>query len=463
MEITNDNRRVHQELSNCSLKFLEFVKRDSERLKRSNYSTLETHDPKRVLQPWPTFICPRKKDELQKASTEVFKIIKTLLQRFFSYDPEKISRFFEFPLDHVKYFLYGVNEEHINNLLARGDFIFSPSGFKCIEYNICSNLGGGQIPVWEAMYLKTPIISEFLHQYGIKVINKNLLAIFLKHIITLILKKIPNISGELNIVIAFSDKAEMTINNPREHFYVNQLYEDILHQKYRPLKGEIIFCDYSQLIILEDHIYYHGKEVHFILEFNNGTAPFKFRLVQEKGNVLIYNGLITALMENKLNIALMSEYQDSDIFTPEERETIKKYIPWTRKVKYGETTHNSQSVKLEDFILSNREQLVLKPAGGLSGIDVHLGYKTPENQWRQVKERALQEKDWVVQERIDSYPFLYQHGKEGYAEHNVNWGTFVFGTRYAGTWLRVQPKTDPEGIINFSHGAEASILFEVDE
>jgi hypothetical protein len=462
MEITNNNRRAHQELSDCSLKFLEFVKRDSERLKRSNYSTLDTHDPKRVLQPWPTFISPRTKEELQKACTEVFKIIKTLHRRFFSYDPEKISRFYEIPLDHVEYFLYGVNEEHINDLLARGDFIFSPSGFKCIEYNVCSNLGGGQLPVWESMYLKTPIIAEFLQKYGIKVLNKNLLAIFIKHIITLTLKKIPNIFDELNVVIAFSDKAEMTINNPREHFYLNQLYKDILHQKYRPLKGEIIFCDYSQLIIMEDHIYYHGKQVHFILEFNNGTAPFKFRLVHEKGNVLIYNGLITALMENKLNIALMSENQESDIFTPGEREIIRKYVPWTRKVKDGETTHNSQTVRLEEFIISNREQMVLKPAGGLSGIGVYLGYRTPENQWRQVVEKALQEKDWVVQERVDSHPFLYQYGKEGYTEHNVNWGTFVFGNRYGGTWLRIQPKTDQEGVINFSQG-EVSILFEVEE
>jgi hypothetical protein len=168
-------------------------------------------------------------------------------------------------------------------------------------------------------------------------------------------------------------------------------------------------------------------------------------------------------MSNKLNIALMSENQDSDIFTLEERETIKKYIPWTRKVKYGQTTYNNQKIKLEDFILSNREQLVLKPGAGLGGVDVHLGYNTPENQWQQVVERAFRERDWVVQERIDSYPFLYQYGKGGYAEHNVNWGAFLFGTRYGGSWLRILPKADPEGVINVTQGAEVGVLFEVDE
>lgn len=463
MEITQENRKAHQELSNCSLKFLEFVKKDPGRLKRSNYSTLETHDPKRVLQPWPTFVCRRTKNELQEASIAVFKIITTLPRRFFSYDPHMISSYYEIPINTAKYFLSGVNEEHNKNLLARGDFVFSPSGLKCIEYNICSNLGGGQLPAWEARYLQTPIITEFLHQYGIKVINKNLLAIFMEHIISLTLEKNPNISDEINTIIAFSDEAEVTINNPSEHAYVAQLYKEILRQKSRPLKGEIIFCDYSKLRIAADRIYYQDKEVHFMLEFNNGTAPFQLRLIHENGNVLMYNGLITDLISNKLNIALVSENRDSDIFTPEERETIKKYIPWTRKVKYGETTYNNQKVKLRDFILSHREQLVLKPGAGASGIDVHLGYSTPENQWQQVVERAFREKSWVVQELIESYPFLYQYGKEGYAEHNAVWGTFVFGNQYGGSWLRIQSKKHAVGVINIAQQAEITVLFEVDE
>jgi len=461
MEITNDNRRAHQALSNCSLKFLEFVKEDPGRLTRSNYNGLETPDPKWVLQPWPTFVGPHMANELREASTSVFTIIKSLLRRFFSYDAEKISRYYEIPMDITQYFLYGVSDEHINNLLARGDFIISPSGLKCIEFNVSSNLGGAQLPVWETMLVKIPVIAEFLRRYHINIINKNLLSILMEHIISITRRSIP-IDDELNVVIAFTESGQY-IADPREHAYANQLFQEILQQRYNPLKGEAIFCDYSKLKMEDEHLYYQDKEVHFLLEFNNGTAPFRMRIAHEKGNTLIYNGLVTQLVSNKLNIALMSEHQDSDIFTPQERETIKKYIPWTRKVKDGETTYNNQKIKLEDFIISNREQLVLKPGEGLGGVDVYLGYTTPEYQWRQAVEKAFQKKNWLVQERVDSYPFLYQYGKKGYAEHNAVWGTFVFGNQYGGSWLRIQPRKHPIGIINIAQQAEITILFEVEE
>jgi hypothetical protein len=272
-----------------------------------------------------------------------------------------------------------------------------------------------------------------------------------------------NVSHELNILIAFGDIAEKTVNNPREHMYVSRLYQQLLQQKYRPLKGEIIFGDFSSLNLLNDHIYYQDKIIHFVLEFNSGATPLHLRSIQEKGNVVIYNGLITELISHKLNIALMSEHQDSDIFTPAEKEIIKNHIPWSRKVIPGETTFNGRKINLEEFLVSHREQLVLKPGIGSSGVDVFMGCRTPQVRWLHVVERALTEKSWLVQEMVESLPLLYQCGQDDYAEHNVIWGTFVFGNLYGGTWLRILPKKHTEGIINVAQGAEACVILEVQE
>jgi hypothetical protein len=464
MNITEANWKAHEKLSKYSRDFLEFVKEDPRRIMRAGYSALETHDPKRVLQPWPTFVSPKTANYLKEVAASLFKIVKSIPRRFFSYDPEKISRYYAVSREIVDYCLYGVSDEHNEDLLARGDFIFSTSGLKCIEYNVGSNLGGGQIPIWESMYLNTPIITDFLQKSGARVLNKNLLAVLMDHIIAVTRKRMPrDVSHELNVLIAFGDRAERTVNNPREHAYVGHLYQQLLQQKYSPLKGEIIFGDFSNLKLLDDRLYYQEKVIHFLLEFSNGATPFHLRIAQEKGNVLIYNGLITELISNKLNMALMSEHRDSDMFTPEEREIIKHYVPWTRKVTAGETTYNGRKLNLEEFILSNREGLVLKPGGGHAGLDVFLGFKTPQDQWRQVVERALDEKSWVVQEKVESLPLLYQYGKDGFAEHDVVWGIFVFGSLYGGTWLRVLPKKHAEGIINLSQGAEAGVIFEVQE
>lgn len=464
MNITDANWDAHERLSKYNRDFLEYVSKDPRRLMRSNYKALDTHDPKRVLQPWPTFISPQTRDYLKDTSTKLFEIAKSIPKRFFSYDPEKISRYYSLSRDLVDYYLYGFSEEHNKDLLARGDFIFSPSGLKCVEYNIGSNLGGGQVPIWESLYLNTPIIADFLKQSGARISNKNLLSVLFDHIISVTRRRLPRlVSREVNVVIAFGDRAERTANNPREHQYVSQLYQQHLQQNYSPLKGEIVFSDFKSLKLQNDFLYYKDMIVHFLLEYNNGGTPFLLRIAQEKGNALIYNGLITDLISNKLNLALMSENQDSDIFTPEEREIIKNHTPWSRKVVAGETTYNGQKVNLEELMLAQRENLVLKPGDGSGGLDVFLGFKIPQEQWRKVVERALSQKTWLVQELVESLPLLYQCGENGYAEHNVVWGTFVFGKQYGGTWLRVLPKEHHAGIINIAQGAEACVTFEVQE
>jgi len=70
------------------------------------------------------------------------------------------------------------------------------------------------------------------------------------------------------------------------------------------------------------------------------------------------------VLSSKLNISLLSEHEDSDLFTLEEREIIKTYIPWTRKTVPGLTTYKGEPVRLEDLVTSARERLVLKPSQG---------------------------------------------------------------------------------------------------
>ena len=70
--------------------------------------------------------------------------------------------------------------------------------------------------------------------------------------------------------------------------------------------------------------------------------------------------------------------------------------------------------------------------------------------------------DWVVQEYIQSRPYLFQAGRYGCSPHDVVWGPFVFGSTYAGTILRVQPKSI-DGIVNLSRGATEGILLELED
>jgi hypothetical protein len=73
--------------------------------------------------------------------------------------------------------------------------------------------------------------------------------------------------------------------------------------------------------------------------------------------------------------------------------------------------------------------------------------------------------DWVVQERIESVPLVYQDGAEGQAEHDVVWGLFAWGAPgFAGGYLRMLPRRPDGGmrVVNATQGASKGLIFEVD-
>jgi uncharacterized circularly permuted ATP-grasp superfamily protein len=190
------------------------------------------------------------------------------------------------------------------------------------------------------------------------------------------------------------------------------------------------------------------------------TAPFAFRCFKS-GGVRLYNGLSSAVLSDKRNLALLSEAETSPVWSAEERELIRKYVPWTRAVCPRYTSWRGQRVFLPDFLTTNRRFLVLKPARGTAGgTDVRVGRFTSEAEWTAAVRRALAERWWIAQEEAESLPFLYQYGEEGAAPHDVIWNLFVFGRHYGGCGVRVLPKGG-DGVVNAGRGATTGLVFEI--
>jgi len=333
------------------------------------------------------------------------------------------------------------------------------AGLKCIEYNITSNLGGWWLPIWESLYLQNPLISGFINSHKLKITDKNLMSIILGHFIETTLEYFPN-ENEMNLAVLVHDR-ELVESMAEPGKYANRVYKDCLQRN--RLKGDVIFCTSDELDMTGEYLYHKDKKVHALYDFCFGDVPAELLPFFKKGNVLILNGPVGGLMSNKLKLALLSEHEDSDLFTPGEKETIKKYIPWTRKVVDGITTYGGEKIKLKDFLLSHREKLVLKPARGMGGENVHVGHYIPESQWETLVSEALLGEPWVAQERIEFPPFLLQWGENGCTEHDIAWGVFVLGNRYGGVLLRGLPRQNSNGIINTRQGAWSSLVFEVDE
>lgn len=469
MEIIREEiLRAQQQLSRVNTDFLEFVQKKPGALKRSSYNDIINFPVgPRNKQPWPTFINRRVKEQLQEAGTGVFHLIRQIPARIFENNSQKLGAYFGFPAEYIDLQLEGVKGGHMENLIGRADFIFSAAGLKCCEFNISAGTSPER-PLFEAAYLRNPIIAAFLHQYRVKTYNENLSAVFARHIYTSARKKFPPAQHpEINIAVimpGYKKRNENEKDMAEEHF--KGAYREILNRQDQPVGGTVIFADLPHLTVENDCIFCDGKRIHILLEWYHGQIPLKVLYVVLLGNAIIFNGPITTLLTNKLTLALLSEHEDSEIFTPGEREIIKAHIPWTRRIVPGSVMFAGKTFDWEDFLRSHRAKLVIKPAAELGGKGVGIGKYTPPDQWQTLVQQALNDetRNWIAQEYIETLPHMYQYGEQGYIEHEAVWGIFVFGRDYGGGFLRIVPKNEmSRGVVNAALGAQVTAIFEVDD
>jgi uncharacterized circularly permuted ATP-grasp superfamily protein len=223
-------------------------------------------------------------------------------------------------------------------------------------------------------------------------------------------------------------------------------------------------CDLDRLELKDDCLFFKNKRIHALVELCHGVVSPDVITAYTAGNICLINGPITNVLSNKLNLALLSDGETSNLFTTEEMKIIDTYIPWTRKIKTGSTSFRSEKINdLQHFICSHREKLVIKPSVGYGGQGVCVGPKVSQEQWEEQVSIAFKSEDWLVQEMVESSTGVYQSGEDHWDYFDMVWGFFIFGSRYTGAWVRVMPQEANKGVINCHQGATVSVIFEVEE
>jgi len=116
--------------------------------------------------------------------------------------------------------------------------------------------------------------------------------------------------------------------------------------------------------------------------------------------VCVANSFRVQMLFKKAVFALLDDPAHEHLFTAEETAALRRHVPWTRKLREGFTTYHGRKVDLLDFIVSRRDQLVLKPNGDYGGRGVTLGWECGEEKWRQAIDDALGA-SFVVQESVE--------------------------------------------------------------
>ncbi|MCU0285505.1 MAG: hypothetical protein MUF15_03800 [Acidobacteria bacterium] len=455
MEITGEPAETLESLSKVNVDFIEFVKKNPGSLKSTNFKLLETTRYAYKLQGWPTFINPQTKALFLEMGVKVFELIKSVPSRLFANDAKQIAAYLEQPETVVNLQLEGVTGGQLAGMVGRMDFTYSTTGLKCLEFNITVGTSGWQLPEWESLYLNTPIIDKFLKEYHVKINNKNYPELFLEHFVRFALRRAA-LPG-LNVFVAVPDYVE----GQSLQEYLIQLYNAILARKH--LTGHLFIGDYSHLECVDNKIYFNGHRIYGVIELFHGFLTQGVRQAYNSGNICLMNGPITGLLSNKLILALLSENEESGVFSGEEKETIRKYIPWTRKIIPGVTFYKGEKISMAQFLIANKDKLVIKPSIGLGGQRVTIGQDTFRKDWELLVNIALRKKNYLVQELVEPPRVLYRVGEDGCDYHDVVWGAWVLGSQYGASFVRVVPGGNARKVVNGTQGAEISVVFEVDE
>lgn len=442
-------------LSRRNREFLNFVAEHPECLERSTFETVDAVGSRigYPVQAWPTFIRRDELRRLARLNVELCRLVKSVPRKVFGADAEELRRFYGLNPEHARLAAAALgNPEWVDGALARSDFYHTGSGFKCLEFNIAGNLGGWQSTDWSDAVLQVPAVDRFVTGAGIEPGRIDVLQRLLSFLLAQALRKFR--SSEVNIGFLTPKPMEHLIASARG------LYRRILAQL-GSVGGTLIQCSDDDLVERQGLLFAGETRVHVLLDGLSGPAGADAYRCWVRGTVSLYNGLLAPVLTDKRNLALLSELADSDLWSREEKELIRGAVPWTRRVSTVSVHPQAREVLTPDLLLSERERLVLKPAAGEGGRDVYLGASTGESDWADAVTHAFDEGTWLVQERQESLPHLYQHGATGCVPHGVVWSFFVFGETFGGVFLRMAPQD--RGPINAACGAESAWVFEVDE
>jgi uncharacterized circularly permuted ATP-grasp superfamily protein len=117
------------------------------------------------------------------------------------------------------------------------------------------------------------------------------------------------------------------------------------------------------------------------------------------------------LLHKKASLAVLSDEDNARLFSPQQRQAIESYIPWTRNVTERRTRFHAEEIDLVPFLSDHKDRFVLKPNDEYGGKGIVLGWEAAQSQWDEALAVALTE-PYVVQERVpipsEPYPSLVE-------------------------------------------------------
>ncbi|WP_343615083.1 hypothetical protein [Flavobacterium sp.] len=408
---------------------------------------------------WPVLIDSDTARELSTLSLTIPKLLHQIPSLYFDNNVKKIRDFYFEGDEMSAEFAMMCHKKNIETG-CRLDLTYTEDGFKILEANIGSSIGGWQIHSFENLIRK--FHSELTENYD-QYKSKNTLKIYMNFLIEQILSKVPSIKDTINIFIDNGfDESDLDpeFADQTSLLFFNDLFKQELAK--RGLTGEAYSGNVSELVLIGDNLCFKDVVIHGItvlsMEIKVNTSVFR-AFVTDK--VYFPDHLGLKMMGDKRNLAVLLELAYAGKFQPEENQLIIKNIPWTAFIQNKNIIFRDKEYNLLELLKNNKDQFVIKVARGYQGKDVFVGKFLSNDEWLEAIHTALATNAFIAQEFSGSIDFLAPNAQSEWTPHKLIWGAFGFGDSYGGVWVRMSEVKTDVGVINSATGAVEAIVFEV--
>ncbi|MFF2148177.1 ATP-grasp domain-containing protein [Kitasatospora sp. NPDC058190] len=402
----------------------------------------------------PVLLSAADRIRLQDDLNGLFGLLTSLPDRLFGGDRRAFAQAVGMTGTQIDLVLRGSGERPAP--MARADIYREVGGFKVMELNTGSSLGGWQMAEFGRAMMQDRAYRDFAEREGL--VHPDPLA---------------EIDGVLRAQCAGRElpaRPVLAITEWPDGFEKTKPWLDFVLPGWMRLGYDTVVCHLGEFEYRDGVPYVHGKKVDIVyrifLPGEIADEQRSFDLVDplikavERGDTVLFAGLDCELYGNKGSLAMLSDERNRDAFTPAELALIDRILPWTRFVRDERVRYGDTEVDLVAHVLANKDRLALKPTLLYGGVGVVCGWTVSDQEWAE-HVRAAVGGPFVVQERV--FPaaerFVDETGT-GLEDLVVAYGVLLIGSKYAGMLARgvANPQV---GIVNMPNGARIGCAFHV--
>ena len=404
----------------------------------------------------PLFLGTEERDQLETDLTNLRSALVSLPARLYGGDLTAFARATGMTDVQISAILRSRNPEATT--LTRADLYVDEGGFRLLELNMGSAIGGIDNADMAEGLLEHPVLAEFAAEHRLDYVHT-------------MREQVRTIKAESGF--GPDSRPVMVMTDWPSSYQSLESYIRVYTDRLSTLGLDACGGHVGQLEVRDGRVWLREKPVDIIyrlfmiedlLEYPDAPALLDPILAAAaRGEVKIFTPLDDAMFASKGALAMLSDEGNRNRLDPEQLASVDRILPWTRTVRSGPvTTEDGRRVDLLDYALRHQHELALKPTLLHGGHGVVLGWRpdTSPRAWEE-QIRAALDGPYVIQRRIKPVPELFpaEHGEP--EPWIISWGAFTMSCGYAGIFTRGTTVESNVELISVPGGAYSGSVMHV--